>query len=247
MNTYGATLEAIEQRIGSLHSIARKPRATPGGRTFAPRSAEHTRSTSTRTSCAASSGRTVVSARCGRRDSLSARFGNERHNGRDDPTHGRATSPRHRPEDQSGRIDRRWPIASSIPDARFTQVCRGIIAHAQERLAGGDLFESNVEPTSRREQTFSRLLLQYEKSGRILLDDRAVTDIREGSWRAKSWRHVSVGTRRASSSSVYGKRCSHQLSITYGRQADDPCESNIRRDPRSENRRERQEPRADRS
>jgi hypothetical protein len=46
-------------------------------------------------------------------------------------------------------------------------------------LAVGDLFESNVEPTSRREQTFSRLLLQYEKSGRIVLDDPAVTDIRE--------------------------------------------------------------------
>jgi hypothetical protein len=30
-----------------------------------------------------------------------------------------------------------------------------------------------------REQTFSRLLLQYKNSGRIVLDDRAVTDIRE--------------------------------------------------------------------
>jgi hypothetical protein len=68
---------------------------------------------------------------------------------------------------------------SFIPDTRFSQVCRGIIAHAQERLAVGDLFESNVEPTSRREETFSRLLLQYEKSGRIVLDDRAVTDIHE--------------------------------------------------------------------
>ena len=43
----------------------------------------------------------------------------------------------------------------------------------------GDLVEANVERTVFREQTFARLLVEYEKSGRIVLDDRAVTDIRE--------------------------------------------------------------------
>ncbi len=39
-----------------------------------------------------------------------------------DRTDGRAASARHRPEDESGRIDRQWPIASSpTRDERLTR------------------------------------------------------------------------------------------------------------------------------
>jgi hypothetical protein len=68
---------------------------------------------------------------------------------------------------------------SFIPDTRFAQVCLGIISQAQERLALDDLFESNVQPTRRRAQTFSRLLSQYEKSRRIVLDHRAIAELLE--------------------------------------------------------------------
>ena len=64
--------------------------------------------------------------------------------------------------------------ATLIPDARFGEVAAGIIEHANERLSGGGLFDSNVPPTIARANLFGRLLSEYKKAGTITVsgDDR---------------------------------------------------------------------------